>query len=191
MGADHGRNDLMLISMLSALPSIAMTVVSICAAVQLYGVSAFHLFQSPLAQAVLYPPARSFSESDLNGQSFAGEVLHGVEFAGVTVRSVDFSGADLRGTTFSMSWLTDVDFSGADLSDAMLDQATITRANFDDANLTGVLFLRSKLEEVSIHGADFSEAILDGVQVKELCKIADGTNSQTGIMTRDSLYCPS
>jgi uncharacterized protein YjbI with pentapeptide repeats len=104
---------------------------------------------------------------------------------------VDFSEADLRGTTFSMSWLTDVNFSGADLSDAMLDQATITRANFDDANLTGVLFLRSKLEDVSIHGADFSEAILDGVQVKKLCEIADGTNSRTGIMTRDSLYCPS
>jgi uncharacterized protein YjbI with pentapeptide repeats len=51
------------------------------------------------------------------------------------------------------------------------------------------MMLRSTFKDVNIAGADFTDAILGKVQQKELCKIATGTNSKTGIATRDSLGC--
>jgi hypothetical protein len=51
------------------------------------------------------------------------------------------------------------------------------------------MMLRSTFTDVNIAGADFSDAILGKLQQKELCKIATGTNSKTGVATRDSLAC--
>ena len=49
--------------------------------------------------------------------------------------------------------------------------------------------LRSTFDYANITGADFSGALLDGSQMQQLCKIATGVNSQTGVATRDSLGC--
>ncbi|MBP0002042.1 MAG: pentapeptide repeat-containing protein [Cyanobacteria bacterium SID2] len=144
---------------------------------------------APLAQAVLYPPALSYSEAELVDRDFSNQKLAAAEFAGCTLRSVDFNHADLRGTTFSVSWMNDVDFSGADLSNAMLDQVSFINTDLRDSILTDTIWLRSSFENVKIEGADFTDAILDGAQVQQLCQIARGINSKTGVATRDSLYC--
>jgi uncharacterized protein YjbI with pentapeptide repeats len=67
-----------------------------------------------------------------------------------------------------------VKFTNADLSDVVFVEAILLRSTFDGVDITG---------------ADFTDAMLDGAQVKQLCKIAGGVNSQTGIATRDSLGC--
>ncbi|WP_017659869.1 pentapeptide repeat-containing protein [Baaleninema simplex] len=144
----------------------------------------------PMAQAVLYPPALSYSEAELVDRDFSEQQLASAEFAGCTMRGVKFNRADLRGAIFSVSWMTDVDFRGADLSNAMLDQVTFVDTDLRNAQLTDTILLRSTFENVQIDGADFTGAILDGAQVKQLCRRAEGINPTTGIATRDSLYCP-
>ena len=51
------------------------------------------------------------------------------------------------------------------------------------------MMLRTEFRNVKIEGADFSGAILNAFQVKQLCAFASGTNSKTGIDTRESLNC--
>ena len=43
--------------------------------------------------------------------------------------------------------------------------------------------------DVGIDGADFTNAVLSRIQQKELCEIANGTNSSTGESTEYSLGC--
>ena len=90
---------------------------------------------------------------------------------------------------FSASVMTQANLHGADLTNAMADQVNFAGANLSDAMFAEAILLRSTFEGADITGADFSDAILDGVQVKELCQKAIGTNSKTGIETRDSLGC--
>jgi len=101
----------------------------------------------------------------------------------------NFSNADLRGAIMSASVMTLANLHGANLTNAMIDQVKFTNADLSDAILAETILLRSTFEGVDITGADFTDAIMDGAQIKELCKIASGSNSQTGIDTRDSLGC--
>lgn len=62
-----------------------------------------------------------------------------------------------------------------------------------DANLSGAYFSASLLDAATLENADLSEASLPPKLLERICEkenFAFGTNSMTGIETRDSLMCP-
>ncbi|HAT12334.1 MAG TPA: pentapeptide repeat-containing protein [Microcoleaceae bacterium UBA11344] len=140
------------------------------------------------AQSKYYPPPLSFSNAELTRRDFSGQVLRAAEFSNANMDLTNFSNADLRGAIMSASVMTQANLHGANLTNAMIDQIKFTKADLSDAILVETILLRSTFDGVDITGADFTDAIMDGVQVKELCKIASGINSQTGVLTRDSLW---
>jgi uncharacterized protein YjbI with pentapeptide repeats len=157
----------------------------------LFAIALWILGTSPaLAQASkYYPPPLSYSNAELAGQDFSGQTLQAAEFSNCNMVMTDFANADLRGAVLSASVMTKANLHGANLTDAMLDQVSLTEADLSDAILVDTIMLRSTFEDVNIDGADFTNAILDGAQVRQLCTVATGVNSQTGADTRESLGC--
>jgi uncharacterized protein YjbI with pentapeptide repeats len=149
------------------------------------------LLPSPvLAQATkYYPPPLSYSHAQLSGQDFSGKQLYSAEFANANLEFANFRDADAQGAIFSAANLIGVNFHGANLTNAMLDQADLTEADLGDAVLVETILLGSLFDRTQIEGADFSDALLDGAQLRQLCAIASGVNSQTGVETRYSLGC--
>lgn len=150
------------------------------------------LFPLPaLAQATkYYPPPLSYSHAQLTGKDFSGQNLRSAEFANANLQYTNFRQAQAEGAIFSGSLMTEANLHGGNFTNAMLDLTDFTGSDFSDAIFLEALLLGSTFDDVDITGADFTDAILDGAQVKKLCAIATGVNSQTGVATRDSLYCP-
>ena len=120
--------------------------------------------------------------------------MHGLDLIGnafikLDLRGVDFGESDLRAAIFNNSLLQDSDFQGADLEDAVAFACDFEGADLRNANFTQSLLMESNFENVQIEGADFTDAVLSRIQQKELCKLASGTNSATGVDTSYSLGC--
>ncbi len=125
----------------------------------------------------------------LAGRDMTGAQLSTEEFANVNLDGTNLSRSNLIGTVFSTSTLKGTIFRGADLTQTMMDQVRLFNVDFSDAVLEDAMLLRTEFQNVKIDGADFSGAILNGFQTKKLCAIATGTNSKTGVNTRESLGC--
>ena len=79
--------------------------------------------------------------------------------------------------------------NGANLSYALAYATDFTDADLSDVNFTNALLMESNFEGAKIDCADFTNAVLSRIQQKELCEIANGTNSSTGESTEYSLGC--
>ncbi|HEY9689102.1 MAG TPA: pentapeptide repeat-containing protein, partial [Coleofasciculaceae cyanobacterium] len=143
------------------------------------------------AQLKQYAPPISYSNAELSGQDFSNQILKSAEFSNANLTDVNFSYSEMPGASFSGSLLKDTKFHGTDLTNAFMDSVKFIGTDLSDAILVESILLGSIFKDVNIEGADFEMAILDGAQVKELCAIARGTNSQTGMDTRESLGCRS
>jgi uncharacterized protein YjbI with pentapeptide repeats len=133
---------------------------------------------------------QNYSHADLKGRSFANEKLIGGVFLGAEMREVDFSNADLTGAIFSKGVLLGANLRGADLTNSLMDQVTLDEADLSDALLIGSTMTRTRFFATGIKGADFTDALIDRAQVRLLCEVASGTNSRTGVSTKESLGCP-
>lgn len=144
---------------------------------------------TPAKYTQQYAPPPSYSNAELADQDFSRQTLRVAEFSNANLNRVNFTDADLTGAVMSASTMVDTSLKGANLTQSMLDQVKMIRTDLSDAILTDAILLRSTFEAIEITGTDFTDAILDGVQVKQLCQIATGVNSRTGVATRDSLNC--
>jgi uncharacterized protein YjbI with pentapeptide repeats len=123
------------------------------------------------------------------GKSFVGKNLNEAQFANAKLDAADFSQASLVGAVFSTSTLKNTIFKQANLTQTIFDQVRFVGADLTDANLTDAMLLRATFKDVKVEGTDFTDALLAPQQVNNLCKVASGTNSKTGVDTRESLGC--
>ncbi len=133
---------------------------------------------------------RAYDDAEVQTRNFAGQDLRRAEFASENLSAADFHGADLRGAVFNGTNLTSANFSGADFSNGIGYLSNFNGADLTDTVLSDAMLLRSTFKGAQIDGADFSYAAIDRLQASQLCEYASGTNSKTGISTRESLECP-
>lgn len=123
-------------------------------------------------------------QSDMHGRN-----LQQQEFLKANLSGFDFSDSDLRGAVFNGSDLRGADLQRADLEDAVAYASRFEQADLRDAVLRNAMLMQSHFRDASIDGADFTDAVLDLPEQKALCARASGSNSRTGVLTRDSLAC--
>jgi uncharacterized protein YjbI with pentapeptide repeats len=136
-----------------------------------------------------YAPPPSYSNAELADHDFSDQPLRVAEFSNANLNRANFTRADLTGAVMSASTMVETSLHQANLTQAMLDQVKMVRTDLADAILVNAILLRTTFQDIDITGADFSDAILDGAQRRQLCQIATGVNSQTGVSTQDSLGC--
>ncbi|WP_320675483.1 pentapeptide repeat-containing protein [Prochlorococcus sp. MIT 1341] len=145
-------------------------------------------FFASIALAITPPEIRGQGDLPIS-PDMHGRDLNNYEFVKSDLRGFDFSDADLRGAVFNNSQLQQANLHGADLEDVVAFASIFEGANLTDANFTNCLLMESNFNDAQIAGADFTNAVIDKSQQKNLCMRAEGTNSQTGISTYESLAC--
>lgn len=134
--------------------------------------------------------AENYNRFSLIGADFANQDLRDDDFTKANLRDADFHGSNLAGVRFFAANLEGTNFQGANLRAATLDSARLVNADFSDAVLEGAFAASINIVGIKITGADFTDVILRSDTQDKLCAIAEGTNSQTGRDTRETLMCP-
>ncbi len=145
-------------------------------------------FPSQKVWAKRPPETRNQEEIEISQDMHARD-LQGYEFVKVDMRGIDLSESDLRGAVFNNSQLQGANLTGSDLKDVLAYSTDFENADLRDSNFTGALLMESSFNEALIEGADFTDAIINRIQLRELCKRADGINSKSGVETSYSLGC--
>tara|TARA_Y100001968_G_scaffold94151_2_gene84596 strand:- start:2427 stop:2936 length:510 start_codon:yes stop_codon:yes gene_type:complete len=149
----------------------------------------FMLFLSTSEVAAKRPPEIRNQEEMLISQDMHGQDLSGNEFVKFDLRGINFSESNLTGAVFNNSKLNGVDMHSANMTDALAYASNFTDADLRDVNFNGALLMESTFTNSLIEGADFTDAVISRIQQKQLCSIAEGRNSSTGVETTYSLGC--
>jgi uncharacterized protein YjbI with pentapeptide repeats len=147
------------------------------------------IWVSPMAGVLAQENTVDYTLTDLSFRDFSGQRLTGTSFAAAEMREANFQGADLSRTILTKASFLRANLNSANLSGTFADRVIFDEANLTNARFTDAILTSSSFRSAAIAGADFSGAILDRYQISQLCQYADGTNSITGIATRDSLGC--
>lgn len=156
------------------------------------------LFLMPLSVLTVNPlmaqaaSSSSVTKSILNeaaGEDFSGKNLIRAEFSNTTFKNTNFTNADMRGALFNGVFLDGANLHGIDFSSGIAYVSKFKDVDLTDAILTDSNMLRATFDNVNVTGADFTDALLSTQDLKRLCANASGTNSKTGVDTRDSLGC--
>ncbi len=155
----------------------------------LSGLLALILFVPSLELSAKTPPEIRNQDELQISQDMHGQDLNGFEFVKLDLRGFDLGETDLRAAIFNNSQLQGIDLRGSDLEDAVAFACDFEGADLRDANFTQALLMESTFENAMIDGADFTDAVISRIQQKQLCSIAEGTNSTSGVSTSYSLGC--
>lgn len=148
------------------------------------------MFLMPLsAQAASSSSVTRSLLNEAGGEDFSGKNLIRAEFTSVTLRNANFTNADLRGALFNGVLLDGANMHGSDFSSGIAYVSRFKDVDLSDAIFTDANMLRSQFDNINVTGADFTNALIDAQQLKKLCVNASGTNSKTGVDTRESLGC--
>ena len=130
-----------------------------------------------------------YTLSELRKSDFSGQDVSGTSFAGADLQESNFEGVNLEGSILTQASFIDVNLQGANLREVFGDRVDFSNADLSDAILADSILTSSHFYNATVDGADFSGAMIDKFQAVELCKEAKGTNSTTGVDTRESLGC--
>ena len=148
------------------------------------------IFLFPVSESFAKRPPEIRNQDDLQiTQDMNGQDLSGNEFVKFDLRGINFSESNLTGAVFNNSKLKGADLHGANMTDALAYASDFEEADLRNVNFSGALLMESTFTNSLIEGADFTDAVISRIQQKQLCAIAEGTNSSTGIETRYSLAC--
>ncbi|KGG12361.1 MULTISPECIES: pentapeptide repeat-containing protein [Prochlorococcus] len=135
-------------------------------------------------------PPEIRNQEELNiSKDMHGQDLSGLEFVKFDLRNIDFSQSDLTGAVFNNSNLSGAIMTGSDMHDSLAYATNFDDADLSDVNFTNALLMESSFDNAAIKGADFTDAVISRIQQKQLCSMAEGENSTTGVDTSYSLGC--
>ena len=130
-----------------------------------------------------------YTLSELRKVDFSGQDVSGTSFAGADLQEANLEGVNLEGSILTQASFIDANLKGSNLREVFGDRVDFSNADLSDTIFADSILTSSHFYNAKIEGADFSGAMIDRFQVVEMCKQATGTNSQTGITTKESLGC--
>ncbi|MBW4654822.1 MAG: pentapeptide repeat-containing protein [Kaiparowitsia implicata GSE-PSE-MK54-09C] len=133
--------------------------------------------------------ALDYNRENLVNSNFSNRVLTADSFTKANLRQSNLSQSDLTGVSFFGANLEEANLEGANLTNATLDSARLVYANLTNAVLVGAFAQNARFDGATITGADFTNVLLRLDVQDKLCKVATGTNPNTGRNTRDTLDC--